>query len=304
VRYNKPEISIDNEITEAGKSLLISRLTICGESMFLKRQDDRSPYDEADEKHFVYIEVKSPSVTGAHIQLTEADVLNNEKVKGNITIQFAAQRLYYDRHKEWFKWGNGDLRVIQIENNNGTWQVAKHESWFNNIIKFDCSELSFDIEHLESSLVSKQWLLAANNNLKEFIPDQEYRLDFINTVHSEATRAGLDPTIVLALIGEISGYRKYAISKNGAMGYMQLMPHWVQRIGNNEHNLFHLRTNLRYGCTILRHYLEMERGNTQQALIRYKSDLGLNNQKIRGQARIKSSFELMIISNLAPCILC
>ena len=115
--------------------------------------------------------------------------------------------------------------------------------------------------------------MATSDNLKPFITDPEDRLDFIRTAHREATRAGLDPTMVIALIGEVSGYRKYAVSQNGAIGYMQVMPHWVQRIGNKEHNLFHMRTNLRYGCTILRHYLDMEHGDTLQALIRYKRSM-------------------------------
>jgi soluble lytic murein transglycosylase-like protein len=93
-------------------------------------------------------------------------------------------------------------------------------------------------------------------------------------VHYEATRAGLDPHLVLGLIEVESGFRKYAVSKSGARGYMQVMPFWTKAIGAGEQNLFHLRTNLRYGCTILRHYLDVEKGDLYRALGRYNGSLG------------------------------
>jgi soluble lytic murein transglycosylase-like protein len=81
-------------------------------------------------------------------------------------------------------------------------------------------------------------------------------------VHYEATRAGLDPQLVLGLIQVESGFKKYAVSSAGARGFMQVMPFWVKLIGRSDDNLFHLRTNLRYGCTILRHYLDIERATS------------------------------------------
>ena len=102
-------------------------------------------------------------------------------------------------------------------------------------------------------------------------PDVE---DFLRTVHYEATRAGLDPQLVLGLIQVESGFKKYAVSSVGARGFMQVMPFWVRSIGNTDHNLFHLRLNLRYGCTILRHYLDIERGDLYRALGRYNGSLG------------------------------
>jgi soluble lytic murein transglycosylase-like protein len=93
-------------------------------------------------------------------------------------------------------------------------------------------------------------------------------------VHYEATRAGLDPQLVLGLIEVESGFKKYAVSRVGARGYMQVMPFWVKYIGANDHNLFHLRTNLRYGCTILRHYVDIEKGDLYRALGRYNGSLG------------------------------
>lgn len=120
----------------------------------------------------------------------------------------------------------------------------------------------------------KVWLTEMSNRLERYIPDPDFREDFLNTVHYEATRAGLDPELVLGLIEVESGFRKYAVSSASAMGFMQVMPFWVDVIGTREHNLFHLRTNLRYGCTILRHYLDIERGDLFRALGRYNGSLG------------------------------
>lgn len=121
---------------------------------------------------------------------------------------------------------------------------------------------------------ARAWLGAMSRRLERQMPDDMLRLDFLKTVHYEATRAGLDPELVLALIQVESAFRKYAISTAGARGFMQVMPFWVSAIGNEEHNLFHLRTNLRYGCTILRHYLDLEQGNLFRALGRYNGSLG------------------------------
>lgn len=118
------------------------------------------------------------------------------------------------------------------------------------------------------------WLMDMSRRLQNRLPDEEYRMDFLKTVHYEATRAGLDPQLVLGLIEVESGFKKYAVSRVGARGYMQVMPFWVKEIGTADHNLFHLRINLRYGCTILRHYLDIERGNLYRALGRYNGSLG------------------------------
>lgn len=121
---------------------------------------------------------------------------------------------------------------------------------------------------------SKLWLATMSERLKRHMPDQNERKAFLATVHYEATRAGLDPQLILSIIQVESGFRKYAISTAGARGYMQVMPFWVDTIGSKEHNLFHLRVNLRYGCTILRHYLDIEKGNYFRALGRYNGSLG------------------------------
>lgn len=118
------------------------------------------------------------------------------------------------------------------------------------------------------------WLSTMSRQLEKRMPDKQQRMDFLNAVHYESRRAGLDPQMVLGLIEVESGFRKYAVSKAGARGYMQVMPFWTRLIGTPEHNLFHLRMNLRYGCTILRHYLDMEQGNLFRALGRYNGSLG------------------------------
>ncbi len=121
---------------------------------------------------------------------------------------------------------------------------------------------------------ARAWLDSMSKKLARRMPDRRSREEFLVTVHYEAKRAGLDPQLVLGLIQVESNFRKYAISSAGARGYMQVMPFWVKLIGTRDHNLFHLRTNLRYGCVILKHYLEIEKGDLFRALGRYNGSLG------------------------------
>jgi soluble lytic murein transglycosylase-like protein len=118
------------------------------------------------------------------------------------------------------------------------------------------------------------WLADMSSRLASKMPDWPTRRDFLITVQYEATRAGLDPQLVLGLIQHESNFRKYAISSSGARGFMQVMPFWLRQIGDSGHDLFTLRTNLRYGCTILRYYLEIEHGDLYRALGRYNGSLG------------------------------
>jgi len=118
------------------------------------------------------------------------------------------------------------------------------------------------------------WIAEMSARLATRVPDAAERRDLLATVHYEATRAGLDPQLVLAVIHHESGFKKYAVSVADARGYMQVMPFWTRLIGSPEHNLFHLRTNLRYGCVILRHYLDRESGDLFRALGRYNGSLG------------------------------
>jgi soluble lytic murein transglycosylase-like protein len=124
------------------------------------------------------------------------------------------------------------------------------------------------------SRVTQPWLAEMSSRLAKRMPDPEQRTEFLITVQYEAARAGLDPQLLLALITHESAFRKYAVSSASARGYTQVMPFWVKLIGSPEHNLFHLRTNLRYGCVILRHYLDIEKGDVVRALARYNGSLG------------------------------
>jgi len=120
----------------------------------------------------------------------------------------------------------------------------------------------------------REWIGTMSGRLVSRMPDALGRNEFLATVHYEATRAGLDPMLVLGVIHHESNFRKYAISAADARGYMQVMPFWVRLIGTSDQNLFQLRTNLRYGCTILRHYLDVENGDLYRALGRYNGSLG------------------------------
>ncbi|MGD8782858.1 MAG: lytic transglycosylase domain-containing protein [Thioalkalispiraceae bacterium] len=117
------------------------------------------------------------------------------------------------------------------------------------------------------------WLIDMSNRLKPFIKNDEKRIALLKQVHYEATRAKLRPELVLAVIEVESRFDKFAISHAGALGLMQVMPFWLDEIGRPEDNLFDMKTNLRMGCTILRHYLDKEDGDLTHALARYNGSL-------------------------------
>ncbi len=120
----------------------------------------------------------------------------------------------------------------------------------------------------------RAWLEEMSRRLERKIPDAFMREKLLTAIHYEATRAGLDPQMVLGLIQVESGFKKYAISEVGARGLMQVMPFWLKNIGTSEQNLFDMYTNLRFGCTILRYYLDIEKGDLYRALGRYNGSLG------------------------------
>lgn len=130
------------------------------------------------------------------------------------------------------------------------------------------------VSSFKNPMEAADWLGEMSRRLERRIPNREYRIDLLRSVHYEATRAGLDPQLVLGLMQVESGFRKYAVSSAGARGYMQVMPFWVKVIGRPDDSLFDLRTSLRYGCTILRHYLDIEKGDLFRALGRYNGSLG------------------------------
>ena len=127
----------------------------------------------------------------------------------------------------------------------------------------------------EARLSYLRWLTEMNEPLRRYKAELQSRTEFLQTVWYESRRAGLDERLVLGLIQVESAFRKFAISVVGARGYMQIMPFWVRLIGDGDvSKLFHMQTNLRFGCVILRHYLDREKGNLFMALGRYNGSRG------------------------------
>ena len=128
---------------------------------------------------------------------------------------------------------------------------------------------------LDDRLAYLKWLGEMSNRLRRRKADHVTRVEFLETLWYESTRAGLEPSLVLGLVQVESGFRKYAISIAGARGYMQVMPFWARLIGDGEPGrLFHMQTNLRFGCVILRHYIDVEKGDLYLALGRYNGSRG------------------------------
>lgn len=118
------------------------------------------------------------------------------------------------------------------------------------------------------------WLLDMSSRLARVMPNERERFELLRLLHSEAARAELPPELVLAVIQVESNFDRFAISEAGARGLMQVMPFWLDELGRPGDNLFDVQTNLRFGCTILRYYLDMEKGNRTRALARYNGSLG------------------------------
>ncbi|WP_066268309.1 lytic transglycosylase domain-containing protein [Hydrogenophaga palleronii] len=132
-----------------------------------------------------------------------------------------------------------------------------------------------EFAQLERRLAYLRWLGASSDKLQRRKPDFQTRIEFLQTLWYETRRAGLDTTMVLGLVQVESAFRKFAISRVGARGYMQIMPFWSRLIGDGDASrLFNMQTNLRFGCVILRHYLDRERGDTFLALGRYNGSRG------------------------------
>jgi soluble lytic murein transglycosylase-like protein len=121
------------------------------------------------------------------------------------------------------------------------------------------------------------WLVDMSQRLKPFITSEKKRLNLLRAVHHEAVRAKLPPELVLAVIQIESRFDRFAISKSGAQGLMQVMPFWLKEIGHPEDNLMNMHTNLRMGCTILKYYMSMENNNLRSALARYNGNVNSKN---------------------------
>lgn len=132
-----------------------------------------------------------------------------------------------------------------------------------------------EFKDTESRLLYLRWLGTMSDRLKKKNPEWQVRKEFLQTVWYESRRAGLETTLVMGLIQVESNFRKFAVSPVGARGYMQVMPFWTRVIGDGDASkLFHLQTNLRFGCVILRHYLEREKGDLFLGLGRYNGSRG------------------------------
>lgn len=129
-------------------------------------------------------------------------------------------------------------------------------------------------DSFEHRFDAEVWLTDMSSRLQVRIPDEDKRLDLLRMVHSEATRADLPPEMVLAVIQVESNFDRFAISTAGALGLMQIMPFWLDELGRPDDNLFDVATNLRYGCTILAHYLKIANGRWHEALARYNGSFG------------------------------
>jgi len=131
-----------------------------------------------------------------------------------------------------------------------------------------------DADSFEDRFDAEVWLMDMTNRLQPLVNNTSERLEILRLTHAEARRNNLQPELVLAVIEVESRFDRFAISRTGARGLMQIMPFWLDEIGRPDDNLFHIDTNLRLGCAILRYYLDAENGNMVRALARYNGSLG------------------------------
>ena len=131
-----------------------------------------------------------------------------------------------------------------------------------------------DADSFDDEFEAQVWLVDMSARLKRYIKDPEERLQLLRMVHKEAARADISAELVISVIHVESAFNPYAVSYVGAQGLMQVMPFWKNELGRGDDNLIDVSTNLRYGCTILRHYLNREKGDWTRALARYNGSLG------------------------------
>lgn len=141
-------------------------------------------------------------------------------------------------------------------------------------LKKALAEAVADADSFNDEFEAQVWLVDMSARLKRFIKDPKKRLDLLRMIHQEAKRADLSPELVISVIHVESAFNSYAVSYVGAQGLMQVMPFWKNELGRAEDNLINISTNLRYGCTILKHYLKREKGDWTRALARYNGSLG------------------------------
>ena len=150
-------------------------------------------------------------------------------------------------------------------------------------------EAARDVNSFPDHFEAQVWLTDMSSRLERQVGDHGERIEILTRVHYEATRAELPPELVLAVIDVESNFDRYAVSFVGALGLMQVMPFWLDEIGRPDDNLMQIGTNLRFGCTILKYYLDMEKGDLQRALGRYNGSLGQRKypNKVLDKLRLK-----------------
>lgn len=142
------------------------------------------------------------------------------------------------------------------------------------VLKKALAEAVADADSFSDQFDAQVWLVDMSARLKRFIKDPQERLTLLRMVHQEAKRADLSPELVISVIHVESAFNPYAVSYVGAQGLMQVMPFWKKELGRTDDNLINMAVNLRYGCTILKHYLKREKGDWIRALARYNGSLG------------------------------
>lgn len=153
-------------------------------------------------------------------------------------------------------------------------KVSTDTHSINNELRLALQQAIKDSNSFEDRFDAEVWLLDMSSRLENKITNPEKRLTLLRQIHREATRADLHPELVLAVIDVESNFDRFAISKAGAQGLMQVMPFWLKEIGQPRDSLFNVATNLRMGCTILKFYLKKEKGDLTRALARYNGSLG------------------------------
>jgi soluble lytic murein transglycosylase-like protein len=147
-----------------------------------------------------------------------------------------------------------------------------------------------EAQSFEDRFHAEVWLTDMSGRLASKVPDHEERITILKTAHQEASRVDLPPELVLAVIDVESNFDRFALSYAGARGLMQVMPFWLKEIGRPDDNLFEIATNLRYGCTILRYYYDLEGGRLNQALARYNGSRGQRWYPDRVMGRLSSKW--------------
>jgi len=149
-------------------------------------------------------------------------------------------------------------------------QATQVDSELRSVLKQTINQADSFVDRFDAEV----WLVDMSGRLQRFIKDDKRRLELLRAIHREATRAKLQPELVLSVIQVESYFDHYALSYVGARGLMQVMPFWKNEIGRPDDNLMDIDTNLRYGCTILSYYLKKEKGDMIRALARYNGSLG------------------------------